>query len=379
MKYRFYILFSLLTCFISCNDDKETNKTRQVHKVKSIDFEEFKLIDLTPKAQEDMKHWKSFQSLMQVIVSMAPAKIKNTDDLMLSNPDSLLVYSRLYPINSKTENINSLVERDWRAPAEASKDTVFRFEKKKNNAVASLQWSRFLVANIPYTFSVILKKVNYPKVNLNFSESNTDELSATFALDTLNSSTSNVKKTALEDDWNRYQITFSPKKSAPYTIKLSLDENAKENDNVILYRSVLELPAKYFHKVGQYSDKIVGEHSEVESSYYSVFFWLVQIEDALRELLSDDATFPEKINVPTVKARLRLFQTQIKALADNVKNNPDFKEEELKSNISLLGQTFNSVIARINNIYGNDLEERMKFIGTQDTDSILKKDVKKFE
>jgi hypothetical protein len=350
-----------------------------VHKVKSIDFEEFKLIDLTPKAQEDMKHWKSFQSLMQVIVSMAPAKIKNTDDLMLSNPDSLLVYSRLYPINSKTENINSLVERDWRAPAEASKDTVFRFEKKKNNEVASLQWSRFLVANIPYTFSVVLKKVNYPKVNLNFSESNTDELSATFALDTLNSSTSNVKKTALEDDWNRYQITFSPKKSAPYTIKLSLDENAKENDNVILYRSVLELPAKYFHKVGQYSDKIVGEHSEVESSYYSVFFWLVQIEDALRELLNDDATFPEKINVPTVKARLRLFQTQIKALADNVKNNPDFKEEELKSNISLLGQTFNSVIARINNIYGNDLEERMKFIGTQDTDSILKKDVKKFE
>ena len=379
MKYRFYILFSLLTCFISCNDDKETNKTRQAHKVKSIDFEEFKLIDLTPKAQEDMKHWKSFQSLMQVIVSMAPAKIKNTDDLMLSNPDSLLVYSRLYPINSKTENINSLVERDWRAPAEASKDTVFRFEKKKNNEVASLQWSRFLVANIPYTFSVVLKKVNYPKVNLNFSESNTDELSATFALDTLNSSTSNVKKTTLEDDWNRYRITFSPKKSAPYTIKLSLDENAKENDNVILYRSVLELPAKYFHKVGQYSDKIVGEHAEVESSYYSVFFWLVQIEDALRELLNDDATFPEKINVPTVKARLRLFQTQIKALADNVKNNPDLKEEELKSNISLLGQTFNSVIARINNIYGNDLEERMKFIGTQDTDSILKKDVKKFE
>ena len=379
MKYRFYILFSLLTCFISCNDDKEANKTTQAHKVKSIDFEEFKLIDLTPKAQEDMKHWKSFQSLMQVIVSMAPAKIKNTDDLMLSNPDSLLVYSRLYPINSKTENINSLVERDWRAPAEASKDTVFRFEKKKNNEVASLQWSRFLVANIPYTFSVVLKKVNYPKVNLNFSESNSDELSATFALDTLNSSTSNVKKTTLEDDWNRYRITFSPKKSAPYTIKLSLDENAKENDNVILYRSVLELPAKYFHKVGQYSDKIVGEHAEVESSYYSVFFWLVQIEDALRELLNDDATFPEKINVPTVKARLRLFQTQIKALADNVKNNPDFKEEELKSNISLLGQTFNSVIARINNIYGNDLEERMKFIGTQDTDSILKKDVKKFE
>jgi len=112
-----------------------------------------------------MKHWKNFQSLMQIIVSMAPAKIKNTDDLMLSNPDSLLVYSRLYPINSKTEVINSIVEHDWRTPADAAKDTVFRFEKKKNNAVGFLQWNRFLVANIPYTFKGSFKKANRSRVD----------------------------------------------------------------------------------------------------------------------------------------------------------------------------------------------------------------------
>ena len=369
MKYTSYALLFLLSGVISCNNTNQSDKEKQTHKTKSIEFEEFKLIDLTPKAQEDMKHWKNFQSLMQVIVSMAPAKIKNTDDLMLSNPDSLLVYSRLYPINSKTEIINSIVEHDWRTPADAAKDTVFRFEKKKNNAVGFLQWNRFLVANIPYTFSIVLKKVNYPNVKLNFLEGENDELSATLALDTLSSSTNNVKRTTLSDDWYSYQIDFSPKKSASYSIRLSLDENAKENDNVILYRSILELPAKHFHQVGKFSDKIVGEHSDVESSYYSVFFWLVQIEDALKELLNSD-TFPERINVPTVKARFRLFQTQIKSLADNVKNNPDFNENELKNNIFLLRETFNSIIARINNIYGNDLDERMKYIDTQ-PDSIF--------
>ena len=209
-----------------------------------------------------------------------------------------------------------------------------------------------------------IEKVNYPNVKLNFLEGENDELSATLALDTLSSSTNNVKRTTLSDDWYSYQIDFSPKKSASYSIRLSLDENAKENDNVILYRSILELPAKHFHQVGKFSDKIVGEHSDVESSYYSVFFWLVQIEDALKELLNSD-TFPERINVPTVKARFRLFQTQIKSLADNVKNNPDFNENELKNNIFLLRETFNSIIARINNIYGNDLDERMKYIDTQ--------------
>ena len=43
---------------------------------------------------------------------MAPTKVKNTDDLVLSNPDSLLLYSRLYPKNSKTEKINTAVEQD---------------------------------------------------------------------------------------------------------------------------------------------------------------------------------------------------------------------------------------------------------------------------
>ena len=63
-----------------------------------------------------------------------------------------------------------------------------------------------------------------------------------------------------------------------------------------------------------------------------------------------------------MKARFRLFETQIKVLADNVRNNPDFKEETLKAQIKQLGGTFNSILARINNLYDSNLDERMQYI-----------------
>ena len=356
-------LLLLVSGLISCDGSQQTSdNTPTEHKVKSVDFKELKLTELTPKAQEDLRQWKSFQSLMQIIISMAPNKIKNTDALVLSNPDSLLIYSRLHPISSKTESVNTLVERDWRTPPNSIKDTVFRVEKIKEEGKAFLQWRRFLVANIPYTFSVSSKKINYPHLNLVFSEEGKEELSTQLALDTLSPLSANVKRRALVDDWKEFEVAFSPKKSGYYNIQLSLDEEAKANDNVILYRPVLELAAKNFQKVSQYSDKIIGENSRVESSYYSVYFWLTQMQDTLQELLSD--TFPERIDIPSIKTRFRLFQTEIKSLADNVKNNPDFKEEAIKNNINLLEETFNSIISHINKIYNNDLDERMRYIDT---------------
>ena len=45
-----------------------------------------------------------------------------------------------------------------------------------------------------------------------------------------------------------------------------------------------------------------------------------------------------------------------------MRNNPDFKEEILKAQIKQLGGTFNSILARINNIYDSNLDERMQYI-----------------
>ena len=53
MKYTSYALLFLLSGVISCNDTNQSDKEKQTHKTKSIEFEEFKLIDLTPKAPEE--------------------------------------------------------------------------------------------------------------------------------------------------------------------------------------------------------------------------------------------------------------------------------------------------------------------------------------
>lgn len=363
MNYKFFIILSLIA-LCSCQNKKDAKSVSKEHKVKSIHFEEFSLIDISSNAQNDLQSWKSFQSLMQVIVGMAPTKIKNTENLVNSHPDSLLIYNRLPAQNPQTILENAVVERDWRTNNNV-KDTIFRFEKKKEGESAWVQWNKFLVKDIPYTLSVFAKSLNHNQIVLEFTQTHTIYKDS-FDLSNPNSENLGNKKIKSGDDnWKELQLTFTPSKEGSYGIRLVFDENTKNGSSILFYRPTLQIPAKYFSKIGQFSDKIVQEQSTVESSYYSVFFWLRQIEDELKQLLADDQSFPEKIKANAIKARFRLFETQVKELADNVKNNPDFQESEVKSHIKKLQNTFNDIILHINKFYDSDLDERMKHISTQ--------------
>ncbi|MDO4229439.1 MAG: hypothetical protein Q4C98_06470 [Capnocytophaga sp.] len=363
MIYRFFVIISLIALF-ACESNTSAKKQTKEHKAKSVNLEEFSVIDISPNAQLDVKNWKSFQSLMQVIVSMAPTKIKNTENLVTSNPDSLLIYTRLYPKNPKTILENASVERDWRTH-DKEKDTIYRFEKKKDSEISSIQWDNFLIKDIPYTFSIFVKNVSYDQVGIEFYKSGSNVNKQIFRLDTTAIENPNTaKKYPLADDWYELQSTFVPDNEGVYNIKLLLDENAKQGSNVIFFRPTLQVPTKFFSKMSQHSDKIIREKVTIESSYYSVFFWLVQIEEELKQLLAENS-FPEKINVPAIKARFRLFETQVKELADNVKNNPDFQEDSIKKSIANIQHSFNGIISRINNFYDSDLDERMRYINSQ--------------
>ena len=172
-------LLLLVAGLISCDGSQQTSDNIPTeHKVKSVDFKELKLTELTPKAQEDLRQWKNFQSLMQIIISMAPNKIKNTDALVLSNPDSLLIYSRLHPISSKTESVNTLVERDWRTPPNSIKDTVFRVEKikeeNKKTSKAKKEIEKYSIPKslFPVEINNINAKENYIITALNYIKKN---------------------------------------------------------------------------------------------------------------------------------------------------------------------------------------------------------------
>lgn len=359
MNYKVYIfLFILIMSVVACNEatnnptDQEKN-----HQPKSVDFEELHLAPLNTEAQEGVRSWKEFQSLMQIVVTMAPTKIKNTEALVTNNPDSLLLYSRLYPVNTKTVLTNILVERDWRTALTAN-DTVFRIEKTKESPYSYLQWQRFLVAGVPYTFSLKAKKVGgCNRLQLDFLNDKDSELMLTLPIDTL-ATDNKVQRTELDEEWCDFRVTFTPHNTHSYFIRLGFEEGVQPADNVIFYHSVLEIPARDFGKVSAYSKRIIGEQSDIKSSYYSVFFWLVQIEDALQELLTAP-NFPEKLNNAMIKSRFRLLQTEIKLLADNVRNNPDYDEVALKSAIKAIEKTFNELVGRMNSCYKNDLEARM--------------------
>lgn len=360
MKYQL-LSFLFLAILWSCKNPSE-EKLEKSHTVKAIDFQEFKVISISPQAKTDLHNWKSFQSLLQIIVNMAPTKVKNTEDLVATKLDSLLIYKRLYPLNQKTFFENAIAERDWRM-ANNSKDTVFRLEKREEGEFSFMEWNHFLIENTPYVFSFFVKKINLEQLKISFVSEDKEFKHSQYNLaDSTLTQKSHI--TAMNDGWFEIKEEFIPSKSSTYGIRMDLTENSKKGDNVIFYRPTLQILAKDLQKVRNFSDKIVQEHSFVESSYYSVFFWLKQIDDELKHLLNED-TFPEKLNVPTIKSRFQLLHTQIKELADNVKNNPDYQEVIVEKSIQKIEKTFNSILLRINYIYESDLDEKMQQINNQ--------------
>ena len=401
MIYRIFVILVLVTLHISCNDDSKKELPKE-HKVKSVNIQDFNILDISEKAYPDIKKWRAFQVLMQMVVNAAPGKIKNTEKLSLSNPDSVIVYKRLYPKNTKTILESTNVERDWRV-SDNGKDTIYRLEKKNNDELSFIQWDNFLVENVPYVFSVFVKELKLFDLTLNFVKDGevisedrwiirneadsaitklrkedlkikSPDLLTTDGVPTQQTKSIDFKsipileiKTEvipLDNEWREFRLPIIPKESSVYGVRIGFKKDAKNSDAMLFYRPTLQIRAKDFFKMGEFSREIVGQHSSVESSYYSVFFWLRQIEDELKHLLSN-SEFPEKINIPSVKARFRLFETQVRELADNVRNNPNFKEENIKQNIAEIGNTLNNIIQRINHAYDSDLHQRMQDINYQ--------------
>ncbi len=348
---------------ISCDNSTEKEQLPKEYQVKKVNFEEFRVTDISPKSTHDLQNWQSFQSLIQVIVSMAPTKIKNTENLVSTTPDSLRIYQRLYPKNTNVILKNAFVERDWRSLENNTIDTIYRFEKDSESEFSFVQWDMFLVKNVPYTLSVFVKGINQNEIALLFLDEQKELQKSNFELNTETHNKAG-RKLNLSDDWKELQLQFTPEQGATYSIQILFNEDAKKGENIIFYRPTLQVPPEYFSKIHQFSDKIVNQQTNVKSSYFSLYLWLTQLDEELNQLLAEDK-FPEPINSLAIKSRFRLFQTQIKELADNVKNNSDFEETTINQHIDKIKNTFNGLITRINSIYESDLDDQMKYIHSQ--------------
>lgn len=361
---KFVLLFTILSLFIvACSNTNQAGNTIEKTTTKSVSLNDFKLPAISNEANQDLEKWVDFRSLIQVMVGMAPNKIKNADNFTIKNPDSLVTYKRLYPKSSKAILKNVTIDKDWRK-VDGINDSIFRFQKRNNSELTYLLWKEYLLKDISYTFSIFLRNMNYPTILFEVSDEQKKNVSVQeLKLDSVftDISSTNKKIFVLGDNWKEVQLFYTPKNEGYYTMGLQMDENAEPGNYFLFYRPTLKIKWGDFSKIRLESDKLVGEDTSVKSSYSSIFFWLKQIDDELNQLLQKNE-FPEKINTPSVKSRFNLFNTQIKTLTDNIQNNPDFEASDIKKHITEIQSTFSSIINRINNAYDNSLENKMQNI-----------------
>ncbi|MDO5607825.1 MAG: hypothetical protein Q4G08_05140 [Capnocytophaga sp.] len=347
---------------MSCQTQQK-NTVKEEYIPKSISLEDFDIPKLSSKATDSIKEWASFRNLTQVMVSMAPYKTRNADQILLNTPDSVLIYKRLYAKNSKTILDNISVDKDWRT-LEHSKDTIYRLQKRNEVDKTNLSWNEYLLADIPYTFSVFVKNVSIPHLTIAFADALQNPVAErSFALDSLYASAAGPYSQVVEmkDNWKEFRLTFTPTTDAMYALIMKINEDSKAGNSLLFYRPTLQIPLKYFAKIGQSSERIVQEQTEVKSSYNSIYFWLTQLEDEIKHLLDED-DFPKTIHNSVIKSRFHLFNTQIHELSDNIQNNPELTDQQTKEKIRQIQDTYSNIIERINKAYDSNLEELMRKI-----------------
>lgn len=358
MKIVYITIISFLLLLGCNNTSSNANQDRKI-KTKTVEFEEFKIPNLTEKALDDVQQWKSFRSLVQVIINVSPHKVKNADKLVADSTENLLIYKRFSVSDKRNVLQNMSIDRDWRTTGKV-KDTIFRLQKLKLGE-ASVTWNNYLIKEVPYTFSIFVKPNDYKKFAVEIGLNNQKQLEHIFSLETdLAVQTSpNSKIIPLEDNWKEIQLVFTPQQEESYGIKMYYDEDAQVSESILFYRPTLQVKAKDLQKIKKSSAKIVKDELGTESSYATVLFWMKQIENEIRHLIEAD-DYPEKVNHPMIKSRFHLLYTQVRELCDNLQNNPAFNETQVKGKIAEIQYNFNTIILKINKIYESTLDQRMQ-------------------
>ena len=143
-----------------------------------------------------------------------------------------------------------------------------------------------------------------------------------------------------------------------YTFAINYEEQEVAEDYISFYRSELLLPIKYYKEVEKSGEKLLSNPKNIKSSYNSIYFWLFQIEDELRQLWAKD-NFPEKLRRDEIKARLKLFETYVRRLSSEVKENPQLSKEDVQKGIGDIRKSFASVIRYINFLNKEKLDDKL--------------------
>jgi hypothetical protein len=363
------ILLPLVILLSIACDRAEKKDGVQEQESKSVYIKKYTYPELTEQSLSSVSNWYEFKTIYQILLSISPDR-QSVPILQYSNPDSLYVYKRLYPNTSQNKLSNGTIQRDWRA-SESPTDTIYKFVKKKADEQAFFAWEEILLKDIPYTFSIKvtpssgIKKV---KMEIIRQKDNKPIREQFLRLDTLSYNTLEpyTQLATLKENWIKVNMQVQTPLYGEYTFAIYYDEQEVAEDYISFYNTELLLPVKYQSEIEKSAEKLLGQ-KKVKSSYNSIYFWLFQLEDEIRQLWVKD-NFPEKLNRDEVKARLKLFETYVRNLSSNVKENSSLTKEEVQQGILDIRNAFSSVIRYINFINDEKLEDKIgNLLGSPDS------------
>ena len=352
---RILLLFFLIGSLLSCEQRKKTDVSQR-QEAKSVYIKKYTFPELSEEAAQNIRNWYELKTIYQILLSISPERqavpiLKNT------NPDSLYVYKRLYATAKENIQTNGSIMQDWR-DLESKSDTAYKFVKRKTDEVASFAWEAILLKDLPYTFSVrMYPSSGIKKVKLEVVRQKDQKVirGQFLHLDSLSLNTlaPYTKLTTEDNGWLKVDMQVETPLYGEYS-----NEKEVAEDYISFYRSELLLPIKYQDEIEKSSEKLLGKEKNIKSSYNSIYFWLFQLEDELRQLWAKD-NFPEKLRRDEIKSRLKLFETYVRRLSSEVKENPNLSKEEVQQGILDIRESFASVIRYINFLNKEKLDEKL--------------------
>ena len=354
------LLFFLIGSLLSCEQRKKP-AISQRQEAKSVYIKKYTYPELSEEAAQNIRNWYELKTIYQILLSISPER-QTVPILKNTNPDSLYVYKRLYATAKENIQTNGSIMQDWR-DLESKSDTAYKFVKRKTDEGASFAWEAILLKDLPYTFSVhMFPSSGIKKVKLEIIRQKDQKVirEQFLHLDSLslNILAPYTKLTTEDDGWLKVDMQVETPLYGEYNFAINYDEKEVAEDYISFYRSELLLPVKYQDEIEKSSEKLLGKEKNIKSSYNSIYFWLFQLEDELRQLWAKD-NFPEKLRRNEIKARLKLFETYVRRLSSEVKENPRLTKEEVQQGILDIRESFASVIRYINFLNKEKLDDKL--------------------
>ncbi len=353
-------LYLFIVFAVACEHNQKEN-TSQRQESKSVYIKKYTYPELSEKAAENIRDWYELKTIYQILLSISPER-QAVPILQNINPDSLYVYKRLYPNTRENIQINGSIQQDWHA-SESPSDTIYKFVKRKADENASFAWQEMLLKDIPYTFSIRvtpssgIKTIKMEIIRQKDKKAIREQFLHLDSL-SLNTLEPYTKLTSLAEGWLKVDMQVETPLYGEYTFTIIYDEKEVAEDYISFYRTELLLPEKYQEEIEKSAEKLLSKEKNIKSSYNSIYFWLFQLEDEIRQLWAK-GNFPEKLNRDEIKSRLKLFETYVRSLSSEVKENPNLSKEEVQQGILNIRNAFSSVIRYINFLNEESLDDKL--------------------